>query len=224
MRRVTKALVWMGLALLVCSTLHAQDEPEKINANMGFSVNVPLNPTAQFSSIGWGVDLGTGYNFTDHHSFIGEFVYNWLSLSGSALQPIREAAQNNGISGNSNLYAITGNYRYQLQGKTLGAYVIGGGGWYYRTVALSQSVTSGTGTVCTPAWLFYGFTCVSGTVTANQTIKSYNSSAIGGNVGVGFTYKVGEPSYRAYIESRYHYAPTKNVNTQLIDITVGIRY
>jgi hypothetical protein len=61
-------------------------------------------------------------------------------------------------------------------------------------------------------------------VTPNQTRGSYDSSVFGGNAGVGFTIKVADPSYRLYIEPRYHYAPTKNVTTSLIEVTVGIRY
>jgi hypothetical protein len=44
------------------------------------------------------------------------------------------------------------------------------------------------------------------------------------NGGVGFTIRVGEAPYRFYVESRYHYAPTKNINTQLVAVTVGFRY
>jgi len=54
--------------------------------------------------------------------------------------------------------------------------------------------------------------------------KSYDSSVFGGNVAAGFNIKVVDPSYRVYIEPRYHYAPTKNVTTRLMVITLGIRY
>lgn len=70
---------------------------------------------------------------------------------------------------------------------------------------------SGTGTACAPAWVWWGFSSVSGTVTANQTLSSYTSSVFPGNVGIGLMRKVADPSYRIYIEPRYHYAPTKNV-------------
>jgi hypothetical protein len=66
--------------------------------------------------------------------------------------------------------------------------------------------------------------CASGMVTPNQTVKSYGSSVFGGNVAAGFNIKVGDPSYRVYIEPRYHYAPTKNVTTRLTVMTLGIRY
>jgi hypothetical protein len=79
-------------------------------------------------------------------------------------------------------------------------------------------------TTCTPAWQWWGFTCSAGIVNSNQTIASSSSSALGGNAGIGFTVKTAEPSYRFYVESRYHYAPNKSLHTQLITITVGIRY
>jgi hypothetical protein len=46
----------------------------------------------------------------------------------------------------------------------------------------------------------------------------------GYNGGMGLTVKVGEPRYRLYIEARYHYAPTSRINTQIIPITMGIRF
>ena len=72
--------------------------------------------------------------------------------------------------------------------------------------------------------MWWGFTCTSGMVTPNQTVKGYDSSVLGGNVGGGLTIKIGDPSYRVYVEPRYHYAPTKNVTTRLMVITLGIRY
>jgi hypothetical protein len=218
------ALILCSWMLLVCNSLHAQEESEKINSNLGGALSLPVGPTGRVVHTSWGLTAGAGYNLNAHHSVIGEFMWSALYPSDGGLQPIRAALQDNSISGHSNLYALTGNYRYQLQGKKFGAYFIGGGGWYYRTAGLSKQVTSGTSTACTTSWLWWGFTCVSGTVTANQTIRTNDSSAFGGNTGVGLTIKVADPSYRVYIEPRYHYAPTKNVTTQLLEVTVGIRY
>lgn len=226
MKRTVKAVFGMTLmAAAWLSPLHAQEyESEKLNTNLGMSMAVPLNPTARFASIGWGFNAGAGYNFNEHHSFIGEFMWNRLYANDGALQPIRAVAQANDISGHNNLFALTGNYRFELRGKVYGAYFIGGGGWYYQNASLSRQVTTGTTTTCTPEWLWWGFTCQSGTVTQNQTLASTSSSSLGGNGGIGFTVKVGEPSYRFYVESRYHYAPTKHFSTQFINVTVGIRY
>lgn len=59
---------------------------------------------------------------------------------------------------------------------------------------------------------------------SDQTLASSTSDALGLNGGIGVTFKVAEPRYRFYIEARYHYAPTKNVKTELIPITIGIRF
>ena len=39
---------------------------------------------------------------------------------------------------------------------------------------------------------------------------------------MGFTIRINDEGYKFYVESRYHYAPTKNISTQLITITLGL--
>ncbi len=218
-------LLILGL-LLTASGVRAQEawESERINVNIGGTLSVPVGSTKHLVENNPGLVAGAGYNFSPRHSIIGEFIWNGLNPRNGGLQASRAALQDNSIGGHSNLYAITGNYRFQLQGKVIGAYAIAGGGWYYRTAGLSKPVTAPVNTVCTPAWVWWGFGCVSGSVLPNQTVGQFNSSALGGNAGVGFTFKVADPSYRIYVEPRYHYAPTKNISTQLLDITIGIRY
>jgi hypothetical protein len=224
MNRIFNYRVMISLLLLVCCRpLWAQDDNEKINSNLGVAMSLPINPTSEFATLGWGFTAGAGYNFTQHHAIIGEFMWNRLYSTNEAMVPLR-AAESSGLDGHSGVYAVTANYRFELRGKRFGTYFIGGGGWYYRNNSLTSQVTITSGTVCTPALVWWGTNCTSGVVTADQTLRSWGSSAFGGNAGAGFTVKVGEPSYRFYAESRYHYAPTKNVNTQLVNITVGIRY
>jgi hypothetical protein len=128
------------------------------------------------------------------------------------------------ISGSSNLFALTANYRYRLQGKTFGVYFIGGGGMYYRHSSLSREVVVGTGTICGPSWGYWGFGCVNGVVSQDETLISQGSTAFGGNGGVGFTIRINEEGYKFYVEARYHYAPNRNVPTTLIPITLGFSW
>lgn len=221
---VLKFLAVTVLASLLCDGLHAQDDSDKINSNIGAAVSFPLHPTSQTVNTSWGLVGGVGYNISTHHSVIGEFFWTALYPSSAALQPIRIASNDNTITGHSNLYVISGNYRYEWQGRRIGAYAIAGGGWYYRTIGFAKAVTSGQNIPCSPAWIWWGFSCASGMVIPNQTKGSYDSSVFGGNVGAGFTIRVGDPSYRVYIEPRYHYAPTANVQTHLLEVTFGIRY
>jgi hypothetical protein len=223
----TKAVIAILALALSGISLRAQDEGDdssKANTNLGLAISAPLNPTGQFVDLGLGTNIGAGYNFTRRHAVVGEFMWNHLFVSSSALNQIRQALDNPAINSSSNVFAFTGNYRFELRGKALGTYLIGGGGWYYRNAHLSQKVTSGEMITCTPVWLWWGFSCQSGIVTANQTVAGSSSNTLGINGGIGFTVRVGDAPYRVYVESRYHYAPTKGISTQLATITVGIRY
>jgi hypothetical protein len=200
------------------------DENSKLNTNIAFPVVVPVNPTARFTNFGVGFTAGAGYNMSPRNAFVGEFMWNRLFPSNSAITPLRLALHSRSLKGYGNLLAFTGNYKFELRGKSLGTYFIGGGGFYYRTVTLSQEVVTGTAVACTPEWLFWGFVCSSGVVSSDQTLANTSSAAPGFNAGMGFTIKVGEPRYRLYFEARYHYAATTPANTQLIPITFGIRF
>ena len=179
-------------ALVPLKLLHAQSDCGnecKVNTNLAMIISVPVNSTAEVVGTGWGAVAGVGYNFTPRNAAIGEFLWNRVSSSNGSLEPLQAAVQSSNLSGSANLYALTGNYRFQLHGRLLGTYLIGGGGWYLRSTNLSSEVTVGPGTVCTTVWLWWGFTCASGTVTAGQTLASSNSSAWGTNAGMGFDRK-----------------------------------
>lgn len=230
MRLIGKTAITLLLLLIaVPAFLNAQEEGDfgedsKLNVNLGIPFSVPLNPVARFSNFGWGTTVGAGYNLSPRNAIVGEFMWNRLFVPTQTLAPLRVATQSPGLNGHGNLYALTANYRFEMRGRALGAYLIAGGGLYYRTANLSKEVVSGNSTVCVPAWLFWGFACSSGTVTSDQTLASSSATAFGGNAGIGLTVKVGEPRYRLYLEARYHYAPTGQFNTRIIPITMGIRF
>ena len=178
----------MASLLLLVLTLapqigRAQDEPDdnpKFNTNLGWPISAPLGSGSRVSGVGTGLTYGAGYNFTRRHALVGEFLWDWLNPVGN---------------GHSDLYTFTGNYRFELRGRLLGAYLIAGGGWYWRRSSIPDLAVFGS-----------------------------SSHALGGSAGAGFTIRVGDAPYRFYFESRYHYAPTKPINTRLIVSTIGIRY
>ena len=222
-----KTIIGLSFILFTSLVMVAQDEADdnpRGNTNLGFPLSGHLNPMAKFTDFGMGFTAGAGYNFTRRHAFVGEFMWNHLFVNGSALTPLRFALQDPTVDGSGELYSLTGNYRFELRGKTLGTYFIAGGGLYHRTARLSHKVATGNSITCNPTWEWWGFSCSSGIVTGNETIGSSSSSALGGNVGIGFTARVGDAPYRVYVETRYHYAPTKGINTQLVVLTIGIRY
>jgi hypothetical protein len=229
--RSKRILLGVAALLMACvAPLSAQydDEPNDnptINSNLGFTVGVPVGSTGQVVDTAWGLNTGVGFNFNRRNAFVGEFMFNRLYPDDGLISPLRAAAvQVAGFSATTDLFALTGNYRFELRGQKYGGYIIGGGGWYHRNTNLSKAVVSGTATTCTSVWLWWGFTCSSGVVVSNQTIIDSSASAWGGNAGLGFTARVGDAPYRFYAESRYHYAPFKNINARFLTVTFGIRY
>ena len=220
------AMTFLGAGAQVPSPSYEaeQNDNPRANVNISAPIVIPLNPTAQAVHLGFGFTVGGGYNFTRRHALIGEFMWNNLFPTNEALAKLRTALDNPKVNAGAAVTALTGNYRFELRGKALGAYLIGGAGLYYRHTTLSQTVTTGSNISCTPTWVWWGFTCTSGTVDVNQTIGSWSATAPGFNGGIGFTARVGEAPYRFYTESRYHYVPNSRINTQLIDISFGFRY
>ena len=195
-----------------------QNDNRKSNGHLGLPISIPLNPMGQFATAGTGITYGAGFNFTRRHAVIGEFMWDWLHPNVNRLPGIISA------DAHSNLYTLTANYRFELRGQVFGTYFIAGGGWYFRHSSLTRTVVSGESITCTQEWLWWGATCSSGLVTNEHVLRSSSSSNLGANAGVGFTIRVGDAPWRVYVESRYHYAPSRFVSTQLVVTTVGIRY
>jgi hypothetical protein len=231
----TRNIIRLGVAVAVLAfirpvALHAQMGEDcgdqcRINSNLAFVVNVPLEPTAQVASVGWGGVAGVGYNFNKQNAFIGEIMWNRVYPAGDTLQPLRTALEIGNLNAATDIFAFTGNYRLELRGQFFGAYLIGGGGLYVRYSHLSRTVTIVTSTTpCTQPWLWWGFNCTGGFVTASQTLASSTSLVGGGNAGGGMTFRVGDAPYRIYAEARYHYAPTPHIHTQFVAVAIGLRF
>jgi hypothetical protein len=106
---------------------------------------------------------------------------------------------------------------------TVGAYVIGGGGWYHRSGELTNPVLV-PGTICTPPIYWWSVGCVDGLVPSNEVIASRSSDFFGGNIGGGLTIPLGEGTSNFYVEVRYHHASHSNVSTDVLPLTFGFRW
>jgi hypothetical protein len=200
------------------------DDNPRGNVHIGAPIVIPLNPTAKAVHLGFGFNVGGGYNFNRHHAAVSDFMWNDLFPTNEALANLRTTFADPSLKASVHLYALTGNYRYEVRGRHLGTYFLGGGGLYYRHTNISKEVVNGNNIACTPTVEWWGFECTSGVVTENQTVTSWSATAPGYNGGIGFTARVGDPPYRFYVESRYLYVPNSRINTQLINITFGFRY
>jgi hypothetical protein len=175
-----------------------------------------MNPIAGFAGVGGSFLTGGGINLNQHNSILGQFMWNGLPPSTGAI------AQLNGISKNVNLYSMTADYKYRTGfGRTFGAYVIMGGGWYYRNSGISRSVFVNTPTVCQPIYGYYGFTCTDGFV--NTVGVSTGTSSFGANGGVGMTVRINR-GWKFFLESRYVYAASRVIATQVAPVIFGFEF
>lgn len=202
--------------------LEAQ-ELKALTFDIGGGVSAPLNPTADFVGVSGNFLTGAGVNINKNNSIEGDFMWSGLPPAISVIHPI------NAPFGSMNLYTLTGEYRYHLDsigGSLFGAYLIGGGGWYYRRFTVSKNYLLPPLTPCLPIYFWWGYGCSAGSV-YTATIASNGVSAGGLNAGVGFTIKLGEKGWKFYTESRYTYAWSRGlarIPTTLIPVTFGIRF
>ncbi len=220
-----------------------------IEAGGGFTVPIGNAVNGGFTSvIGNGQNYGTityggnflaggGYNFSKRLGILGEFAYNANKIPGRTLSALYAqldpqvglaAAGISSIGGNVHTYSVTAEpifYYFNNSKGKLGAYVIGGGGWYHKSTNFTAPVQS-----YDP---YFG-----GTYTVNQTFSTVSDNALGGNLGTGIYFKpFGEySSAKLFAEARYVFVntpaetSTTNANTfhtgteELIPISFGIRF
>lgn len=191
---------------------HGQDY-SRLLINVGGGIGYPQGDLNSLAKSSGNFVAGGGYNFTRYFGVDTE--YFWQDL------PISEHFQQ--LLGTANVraqqYAWTFNpiVHVPLGGK-FETYVIGGIGWYHR---VGEERTPGVGVICDPYWSWW-YGCALGSV--DIVTKNRSSNAFGENIGVGFTYRLGESQLKIYTEVRYHQASYNNVSTQLVPITFGVQW
>jgi hypothetical protein len=216
LKTIAITIALTGLSCAAPALGQNQDEEGKLNFSMGGGLTVPTNPIARFAGVGGSFLAGGGFNLDQHNSILGQFMWNGLPPSVGAI------AQLNGISKKVNLYSMTADYKYRTGfGKTFGAYVIVGAGWYYRNSNISRSVFVNTPTVCQPVYGYYGFTCSDGYV--NTVGVSAGTSSFGANGGIGMTVNI-KKGWKFFLESRYVYAASRFLATQVTPVAFGFEF
>jgi hypothetical protein len=203
--------------LFIYGLLTLPSSAQGFNFNIGGGPGFPLGTTSDFAHTSYNFVVGGGPNLVPHVKLNGEFMFHGLPVQQNIINQL-------GFSDvKGRLYSLTGNL---IVGHSIGgrknAYLIGGGGWYRRTIEAKQTVLS-IGEVCEP-WWWWDAQCVNGIITSEVTVGSRTSSAGGFNLGGGLTFQLGESSANFYAEVRYHRAFTRNVETSVLPLTLGIRW
>jgi hypothetical protein len=214
---VSKVLYWRilftVLFVLVSTRMGHPQDPGRWNFNIGGGVGFPQGDLSNFVNTGGNFVVGGGHNFGRSFSMNGEFMWHDLPINSKTLDTL----QTPGASARQ--YAVTFDPMVRVPlGHHLGAYAIGGIGWYHRS---GETTRPGVGVICDPYWSWwYGCTIGSVTVITGST----SSDAFGENIGGGLTYRFGESNLKFYTEFRYHHASYHKVSTNIIPLTFGIRW
>lgn len=240
--------IWLLLVLLCITPARAQDssatplpdppmpnaENSPFNFHIGGGFGVPLNPTANYAGLSGTFQVGAGPNLNKHNSLFGEFLWQGLPATRTALLPIidtlcpptstSELCSLGSFGTSVNLYALTADYSYHTNGERYGYYGVVGGGWYYRKAEL-KNFQLAPGTVCQPLWNWWGYTCSNGFVENQTTLVNRGVSSGGVDVGGGITINLTQSGFKFYIEARYNYSPQGGrISTQIIPVTFGFRW
>ena len=199
------------LVLAVVTSAHAQDDSKWL-FNIGGGVGFPQGDLSSFVNNGGHFVVGGGYKITRHFGVDTEFMWHDLPINSAT----KDRLQTPGASARQYAWTVNPIVHFPL-GSKLGAYVIGGGGWYHRS---GETTTPGVGVICDPYWSWW-FGCTIGSV--NIVTGSRSDNAFGGNIGGGLTYRLGGRA-KFYTEVRYHHASYDKVATDILPLTFGIRW
>lgn len=213
MHRVMIISAILGVPLLAA-------EDGSFTFNFGGGISTPLNPTGQYAGTSGNFTVGGGYRVNKHSAIVGEFLWSGLPPNLFVIHPV------NAPSGTINLYALTANYRFELNNvrkSRFGLYSSVGGGWYYRYASIDKNYVVPPNTACQPIYTWWGYACDPSGYVYSVTV-AYKGTSVGGvNAGVGFTVRFADSPWKFYTESRYHYAFNSTIPTTFIPVTFGIR-
>jgi hypothetical protein len=215
----------------------------------GFGVSVPVGGTHSYLTPGWMFQIGGGRNFNKTYGVLVQFDFDHFGLQKSTLNNLlttynngiaayNAANPNNQLAALSQINGTSHDWSFTLDpmvncytSERVGAYLIGGAGFYHKTANFSYPtftlVNTGYGLAQVPA---------------NQDLDKYTSNAFGANAGVGFTFGTSRfTTVRVYAEARYIWTdnqprafsdagasynifPQNSARTTYIPITFGVRF
>jgi opacity protein-like surface antigen len=211
-----------GIALLVLAAAvpAAAQDYRPIGVNFGGGWVFPLSGFKDVFNTGWNAGVGVTFNVASTVGFQAEYMYGRMGGPDRTINisnlPVGGTTTTGVIESNHQLHAVTFNAIFNTPlntGQPVGAYVLGGGGYYYRMIQLTTPSVGYT-TICDPYWLV----CYPTLVSVDRIIGDRSSNDYGVNFGGGITFG---SDVKFYVEARYHYVWGPEVRPQTTDLPGG---
>jgi opacity protein-like surface antigen len=211
-QNIARYLALLLLMLALCATSSAQ-EPWHPTFQFGGGVSPTISAISSRLTTGGHLTAGIGLNFSRSFDTTINYTYHALGVSKAVLDEIQVP------DANAHLWSITLDPKIRIPtGIPFVPYLVGGVGYYRRTVEFTQPTIASV-TVFDPFFdIFYSVPIV-----ADQVLGKITRSGMGGSLGAGFEIKLGG-NPRFFGEARYEYADTGRVPTRMVPFTVGFRW
>jgi len=159
--------------VLFASVLSAQEVP-RFAFDIGGGFTQPVGNTERHLDMGWNIQAGVGFNFSQYAGLMVQTDYNRFGINGATLRSAGFP------DGNLSVFSATLDPIIHLTPRShFDVYLIGGGGLYHRT----QEFTQPTITAFTAFDPFFGF--YRAAVPTTQVLSSYTVNKPGVNGGLG---------------------------------------
>jgi hypothetical protein len=187
------------LVLLAASPAFAQDE-RPVSFNFGAGPTIPVGGFNDAFDTGWNGIFGATFNISPTVGVLAEYSYQWMSGPERTITvfptPTPQAGTSQLLESNHHMHTGTFDlvYKAPTGDRKFGGYVLGGGGFYHRTVEIT-SPSVGYTTFCDPYW----YVCYPALVEVDRIIGDRSSTDFGMNFGGGLTFG---SNAKFYVETR----------------------
>jgi hypothetical protein len=201
------------VCLLTINVWTAPVSAQDWTVDLSGAATSPLGVTKDHLKPGWNINVGADKEIASGFGIRGDFGYYHLGVSDQTLQTLQMP------SGDARMLSLTvgPTWRFPI-GSRVNGYALGGVGWYRRTVEFTQP-TLALIDIIDAWWGYVG----SEIVPANQILGTVSNNAFGGNIGGGIGIPLGGSGAEVFVETRYHYANTKNSATHILPVSFGFR-
>ena len=198
---------------------HDNSWADHLALEVGAGFNVPSGNTTTWQGVGYSINVGGGWMFTNRVGVLAEYGFNHANIPVTTLTNIGEP------QGNVHLWSLTLDpIIYLKTSGHIGSYVTGGGGFYRKLTSFTEPVY--VGDYCS---YFYG--CYP--QYDNVTLSHFSSNQGGVNIGAGVTFKPNtEGRGKFFAEARYVWVNSPPTGTIIVGtgtvndfpVTFGFRW
>jgi len=201
--------------LLVCVFsvyVHGQDRLEHLTFDVGGAFSFPTGQLGNRVQTGFGIVASGGPRFNPSFSVGLDFDVQYFNLKNFVGSPVNQV---NSLGSMVRIWSLTVNPTYQFwKEEKISSYVTGGYGIYNRDLQLPTRGGVVPVAVCDAFWNI----CASQGSAISGNLNTYKG---GFNVGGGLNFG---SRTKFFIETRYHHMFTTHSPTELIPLTVGVRW